>query len=47
MAALDQGKKHLWRVEAMVTQTDGKTVTVQSPETAFTAGLRIPKNLKP
>ncbi len=47
MAALRQGKKHLWRVEATVTQTDGKTVTIQSRETAFTAGLRTPKNLKP
>lgn len=47
MAALRQGKKHLWRVESTVTQTDGKTVTIQSRETAFTAGLRTPKNLKP
>ena len=47
MAALKQGKRHFWKVDATVTTVDGKTFTAQSRETSFTIGLGKPKNLKP
>lgn len=47
MAALKQGKKYYWKVDATITTADGKTATVHSRETSFTIGLGKAKNLKP
>lgn len=47
MAALKQGKKYYWKVDATITTADGKTTTVHSRETSFTIGLGKAKNLKP
>ena len=47
MAALKQGKKYHWKVDATITTADGKTTTVHSRETSFTVGLGKAKSLKP
>lgn len=47
MAALNQGKKHYWRVDATITTTNGKTYTIHSQETPFTIGLGKAQNIKP
>lgn len=47
MAALYQGKRYFWKVDANITTVDGKSATVHSRETSFTKGLRKPNSLKP
>ncbi len=47
MAALKQGKKYYWKVDATITTADGKTTTVNSRETSFAVGLSKAKSFKP